>query len=208
MKRLRRSLSAVLTVLSLLLSIAAASLWVRSYWRDTTLESTKLQARGNLWRFSTWELKWVRGDLNWDETVWLLNSPSMFNEPDWGDLSGKLILRDRPVADVIILKQTPLQHLWFRFNWKSYHNSPEDPDPTTVWGSSRLIQIPLWLLVLVFGAAPTIRGWRVIRKTRSHGICQRCGYDLRATPERCPECGRVTAPEKRAENSKIGGGHE
>jgi hypothetical protein len=50
----------------------------------------------------------------------------------------------------------------------------------------------MFLLLSIFTALPTLRRRRRI----AANACITCGYDLRATPERCPECG--TTPEKGA----------
>ena len=51
--------------------------------------------------------------------------------------------------------------------------------------------LPYWLLGMIFGVLPG--AWLAKRwgRRRKHheGLCVKCGYDLRASRERCPECG-------------------
>jgi hypothetical protein len=52
------------------------------------------------------------------------------------------------------------------------------------------VWLPLWALILV-SVAVVVVSIRNMRQGRRAGHCRRCGYDLRATPGRCPECGDV-----------------
>ena len=73
-------------------------------------------------------------------------------------------------------------------------------DWTTWWrpamsqGSAFLgrgILVPLWIPTVLFAA---MLGWSFLplhrrRKRKRLGLCVKCGYDLRASKDRCPECG-------------------
>jgi hypothetical protein len=54
----------------------------------------------------------------------------------------------------------------------------------------RRVTIPFWPIALVTAIWP-IAWLRSLRRRYRfhHGLCVACGYDLRATPDRCPECG-------------------
>jgi hypothetical protein len=55
----------------------------------------------------------------------------------------------------------------------------------------RELRVPCWFLLLVAGSPAAWRAGRVMAgaRRRRRGLCQACGYDLRATPDECPECG-------------------
>lgn len=79
-----------------------------------------------------------------------------------------------------------------------WHTLPGSP-PMPSWG----VIIDYWVLAVLAGLLPAAvalhRVWRRIaeRRRRNVGLCPACGYDLRATPDRCPECGASPTPAKK-----------
>jgi hypothetical protein len=71
------------------------------------------------------------------------------------------------------------------------------PDPTLL-----VIGMPHWMLGLLLAIPPAL--W--LRRRGTHrpipGLCPACGYDLRATPDRCPECGECPPRYQRDETPR------
>jgi hypothetical protein len=84
---------------------------------------------------------------------------------------------------------------WFNFNWRTLGFRYEDTSFPPGVGRHLHLGIPYWPVLLATSFIPI----RLTKKyahhlTKKHrrrrrGLCENCGYDLRASTDRCPECG-------------------
>ena len=174
MRRLLRILTNAATLLSLVLCVATAAAWVRSY-----------QAKDYVW----WSLANPRLQLSIVTSRGRLSAAVI--TPSFGEESLEL-------PGVGSAPSGPVSYDWV----------PEDSAGTffnrlgiiverrrSAVGDERMLACPYRFIMLLTAILPAARlaGWRRRRRAlrlRMHpNLCQHCGYDCRATPNRCPECG-------------------
>lgn len=176
MCRFLRILLNAATVLSLVLSMVVVVLWMRSYVIVDNLHGVRVQRPGNTVVRNFFELKSDRGDLVWfRRAVW---AGQAGGDPPEASQWGWQRSRRPPGTPVDVVRNLR------EFRWDSWSSG-------TQW--TRVVTVPHWLLMVAAGLLPggrlLLRHRRSRRKTP--GRCHLCGYDLRATPDRCPECGAI-----------------
>lgn len=179
---MRRRLFTVVSVLSLVLCAALIALWVRSHFVDDgfIVARPRFAAMGRV----------NRGTL----CVMVLNMQSRSTSLRYLRWNGMLGWDEFPIAPYAYGPGPLKNHvrlLGFRLDSGEQAYVFGKP-PNTIWKEVPFLlwTIPLWLpCALTF--IPALALLPRLRRTRPAGHCRKCGYDLRASKDRCPECGTL-----------------
>ena len=175
-----------------LLALAVTVLGVRSFWRcDEAAYCTYAAAPAPSKGIDRRQiLGSYRGGLFW--LCW--DSDLIYDSVDW--YSGprtELIFNSAPTPLLLpyIFSIVPAEWgprwRWGGFNFSDL-NCVSPPLRFRYWKPV----VPHWLLFLVLAwpVCRRLRRARILRRRRRNGLCLYCGYDLRASGDICPECGK------------------
>ena len=182
-RRLRRILLNAATVVSLLLFVATAALWVESYRAYTYV------SLGNAVGVE-WVVVHDAGRIGLRRTTyWAKEDDPKFPSPyrafrrfnrfpmwvgrNWGDDGWRWAGFDAGY-------RVPIYAAAYRSRRQV--------------GVSRLIRLPYWFVAAATLVVPSMSIRRACRERSRQSVgtrCLTCNYDLRATPDRCPECGTI-----------------
>jgi hypothetical protein len=208
MKRLRHWLFNFAAAVSLLLSIVVMAMWVRSYWYSNSLRYTSPVTTAMAPDDPNIEVRqWhseaiyqldgtIRAYRNVLTTRLTLPPVPFRRRPSTAPARWETESRRRGSeitgGGFLIVRNTDtfIHRAGFEYRFTDRSKAPDIElryDAAT----------PHWSLVASAMILPFV--W-IIRRRRGQryapGQCHSCGYDLRATPDRCPECGTVLQAAK------------
>ena len=191
---MKRRLLNLVTALSLLLSVVVAAWWVRSYFVTDRFFHSWFAARGPWTDWVQDELQVGRGGVGVGRIVQSEITPDYQRRMEalLLKVGGRPFFHEGLAPTYPNLKTTGKQPT-LGFKYDAFENLIPTNTPRSAWGKE--VVVPLWALFPWIAALPGWRGWRWWRRRRRYaaGLCQCCGYDLRASPDRCPECGAAPA---------------
>jgi hypothetical protein len=164
---MKRRLFNLLAALSLLMCVATVALWVHCSSRCECF----------VWEGSRWEISLLASRHEMALAIELFDRPMGYRGPKHRSL--------RPVFVIDLQQRCPhfIGGAGFGFGYGA---------AIPVQHQFGLFLPPSLVVVAASGLAVYFRH-RAKRSIRLPGMCPSCGYDLRATPDRCPECGTVAA---------------
>ncbi len=203
---MKRGIINAITLLLMLLCLTTVVLWAYSYYHGYWIQLQTYQPDGAAYIAREYRLDSGCGGIGiWITTFWETDPQNIAmykliaaNPTQRKFIHGEFLLRF-PYADV---NGKPSWARRLGFNGYEYlvvdqanggrFSTSEKPRMSVGTTRQRAISFPYWAAVCLL-LTPILLVW-VFRFRRSvAGLCSVCGYDLRATPDRCPECGAIPA---------------